>query len=80
MVRRKSKMSKKKRKYLIGEIVIYVRKRPRYNDGWKYCCKCGLSFKPSIPLPYLNRCPFCGRSLRAGVRRGKWGSSKVVKP
>ncbi len=66
-------------RYLLGKVVIYVRRRPRYNDGWKFCSKCNLAFKPSVPMPFFNRCPFCGAALRYGSRKKKWNDDMVVK-
>ena len=69
MARERTRKKRKRRsKYIIGQIVIYMRKAPRYADGWKMCSKCKLAFKPSVPLPSFNRCPFCGSLLRSRNR------------
>ena len=55
----------------LREIVIKVRKMPRYKKGWLRCTRCGLSFRPNQPLPSFVVCPYCGTKLRAHARTVK---------
>jgi len=47
---------------------IRVRARANYEDGFKYCSKCGLFYKVGDEQ---TRCPNCGSILRSKPRTRK---------
>lgn len=64
---------------VMENIVIEVRKMPRYKKGWLRCNRCGLAFKPNQVLPSFIICPYCGARLRSHSRTVKREKVKRIR-
>ena len=52
--------------WLSSGLRVKVSRKARYIDGWKFCPRCGLSFKyiSNVSNEVANKCPLCHGVLR----------------